>query len=130
MSAYTTGAGDCLRIGLPPSVPAKTLGGEGVQASAESPVPADAPDVFPVGPITDLYIDAFPLMRHVTLRRDPADVPIRREVERELARSLAEAAAPESESLTGWVLLLLGVILIFFALFGGVFVLLHNLFPR
>ncbi len=30
-------------------------------------------------------VDSFPLMRHVTLRWDPADAPLRREVERELA---------------------------------------------
>lgn len=80
------------------------------------------------GPTVD--VDAFPLMRHVTLRWEPADSPIRREVERELRRTLAEAAPSVQESFLGWMLQMLGVTLILFALFGAAFAVLHNLYPR
>lgn len=82
------------------------------------------------GPMTELRVEGFPLMRHVTLRWEPADAPIRRAVERELARTLAETPAPDTDSLVGWLLLLLGVTVLFLALFGAVFVLLHNLLPH
>ena len=77
-----------------------------------------------------VQVDAFPLMRHVTLRWEPADSATRREVERELRRALAEGAPPERESILGWLLLMLGVTLVLFALFGAVLAVLHDLYPR
>ena len=76
-----------------------------------------------------LHVDAFPVMRHVTLRWEPADSPVRREVEQELAPP-GGGSAPRAGShprrlpfagRRGPVRL---------ALVGRRFVLLHHLFPR
>jgi hypothetical protein len=48
-----------------------------------------------------LEVDPFALMHHVSLRWDPADVPLRRAVERELARVL-ERFPPPGPALGDW----------------------------
>ncbi|HTU90821.1 MAG TPA: hypothetical protein VMF69_12150 [Gemmataceae bacterium] len=66
-----------------------------------------------------LEVDSFPLMRHVTLRWEPAASPLRRIVETELSRRLSETAADDS-LLGGW-LLSLGFLLLSFDLAGVFF---------
>jgi hypothetical protein len=86
----------------------------------------------PVRDLTDqaaiLEVDTFPHMNHVTLRWDPADTPLRREVESALARRLARAPGPESE-LGGW-LLLLGFVLLGIAGFAAAVIILLQLLVR
>ena len=63
---------------------------------------------------TILRVDTFPPMRHATLCWEPADSPLRRSVEKELARLFAEAPAAEEEPILGGCLTLLGVSLFVF----------------
>jgi hypothetical protein len=73
---------------------------------------------------TVLEVESFPLMSHVTLRWEPADSSLRRSVETELGRRLAETIS--DEGLRGAWLLSLGFILLSFDLAGAFFlVLLH-----
>jgi hypothetical protein len=81
-----------------------------------------------IGRRTALHVDVFPLMRHATLRWDPADSPLRREVEKELASKLAEVPAPEQEPLLGGCLSLLGVGLFALTLVAGGFLVLSRLY--
>ncbi len=75
-------------------------------------------------PTAILELDHFPLMRHVTLRWDPADCPLRPVVEAELSQCLAEM--PVGESLLGGWLLGLGCLLLAFEFLGAcVVILLH-----
>jgi hypothetical protein len=69
-----------------------------------------------------LEIDAFPTMQHVTLRWDPAETPLRREIEEGLTRELERTPAPEHD-LGAW-LMILGLLLLGLALLGGLVVLL------
>jgi hypothetical protein len=73
-----------------------------------------------------LEVDSFPPMHHVTLRWDPADPPLRHEVETALVRRLARTPAPDSE-LGGW-LVLVGSTLLFGSLLGGTLLLLVRIF--
>ena len=73
-----------------------------------------------LGQTAILELDHFPLMNHVTLRWDPADAPLRRLIESELSRQLAETPAPDS--VLGAVLLALGFFLLT-CVFAGAFVL-------
>ncbi len=66
-----------------------------------------------------LEVDSFPLMHHVTLYWEPADVPLRRLVETELSRRLAESVS-DTGLLSSW-LLTLGFVLLSFDLFGAFF---------
>ncbi len=77
-------------------------GREALPRTASAPA-SPGPDL--VGQAAILEVDPFPLMNHVTLRWDPPDPPLRREVEAALARRLAETPAPDSE-LGGWLLVL------------------------
>jgi hypothetical protein len=84
-------------------------------------------DSFLIEPSTTIDVDVFPLMRHATLRWEPGDSPLRREVEKELTRLLAESQPPpEEESILGGCLTLLGVSLfVFTCLNAGFLILLH-----
>jgi hypothetical protein len=64
-----------------------------------------------------LELDSFPLMRHVTLRWDPTDSPLRQSLEGELSNRLAEM--PARESLLGGWLLTLGCLLLSFEILGA-----------
>jgi hypothetical protein len=75
-----------------------------------------------------LEVDSFPLMRHVTLRWDPADSPLRQLLDRELGRSLAQT--PSDDSLLGGWLLTLGFVLLSFNLAGAFFLIALHLFTR
>jgi len=68
------------------------------------------------------------LMRHATLRWEPADSPLRREVESELAKLLAEGPPSEEESILGGCLTLLGVSLFVFTGLGACFLILLHFF--
>jgi hypothetical protein len=71
---------------------------------------------------TLLEVESFPLMSHVTLRWEPADSPLRRNVETELGRRLAETFS--DDSLRGAWLLSLGFLLLSFDLAGAFFLIL------
>jgi hypothetical protein len=62
-----------------------------------------------VGQCAVLEVDPFPLLRHVTLRWEKADSPLRREVEAELERRLAEEPT-EAHEVGGWMVTLAGVL--------------------
>ncbi|HWG42008.1 MAG TPA: hypothetical protein VN688_04420 [Gemmataceae bacterium] len=62
-----------------------------------------APDSTVLEQSAILELESFPLMRHVTLRWDPADSPLRQIVETELTHRLAETPTRES-ALGGWLL--------------------------
>lgn len=76
-------------------------------------------------PSAILEIDSFPLMRHVTLRWEPAVSPLRRIVETELRLRLSETVADDG-LLGGW-LLILGFVLLSFDLTGAFFLIVLNL---
>jgi hypothetical protein len=90
---------------------------------------ADSTALAPIGRGTALHVDVFPLMRHATLRWDPADSPIRRELEKELTSKLAEIPAPEQEPLLGGCLSLLGVSLFALTLVATGFLILLRFYP-
>jgi len=75
-----------------------------------------------------LEVESFPLMRHVTLRWDPVDSPLRRTLEGELGRRLSETYADDSP-LGGW-LLTIGFVLLIFDLAGTFFFVALNLLTR
>jgi len=68
-------------------------------ASAAVPEAAAPPAPFNdlVGQTAILEVDPFAALRHVTLRWDPGDSLLRREVEAELERVLADTATPPSD---------------------------------
>lgn len=68
-----------------------------------------------------LEMDSFPSLHHVTLRWDPAESPLRREIETQLTRELERTPAPEHD-LGAW-LLIIGLTLFVLALLGGLVVL-------
>jgi hypothetical protein len=75
-----------------------------------------------------LEVESFPLFRHVTLRWDPVESPLRRMLESELSRRLSES--PSEESLLGGWLLTLGFVLLSFDLAGAFFLILVHIFRR
>jgi hypothetical protein len=75
-----------------------------------------------------LELDSFALMRHVTLRWDPADSPLRSVVESELAHRLAEA--PQAESAVGGWMLTFGCLLLGLAFLAAFVLILFNLLHR
>jgi hypothetical protein len=81
-----------------------------------------------IGRTTILEVDPFPALRHVTLRWDPADSAVRRQVEEELARELAEMDMPYNP-LGGW-LVGLGVALLVVWIIGGIALFLLSLIVR
>ena len=147
-------SGDLFLFGMAPAGPdgkedrLRELPGEGVQAGPYGPVgggppPAGSraqgaaargsPDrLIPAGALrgqtATLQLDDFALMCHVTLRWDPADSPLRQEVEAALAGQLAETPAARGE-LGGW-LLLLGMFLLLSVCTGGFALLVISLFLR
>lgn len=89
---------------------------EGIQIPFRSPpdLSAAAKSLDVLGQAAVLELDSFVPMNHVTLRWDPADLPLRRAVEAELTRRLADSPSPDDE-LGGW-LLFSGVVLLGFSL--------------
>ncbi len=80
------------------------------------PLPQGRGEEF-LGQSAILEIEPFPLLRHVTLRWEPASSLLRQEIERELARRLAQTVAPENE-VGNW-LVTLGLLLLAANLLGG-----------
>ena len=116
--------------GRPPKAAGKEVRSEAVQTAKPRIEPDAAAPAPTIGePSTALHVDVFPAMRHVTLRWDPADSPVRREVEQELTRTVAEAAPPEQETLHGGCLSLVGVLLFALALVAGGLLILYRLYP-
>ena len=81
-----------------------------------------------LGQTAVLELDSFPVLHHVTLRWDPADSLLRREVEGELAHHLKETAAPETD-LGAW-LTLLGLFLLALTFLGAFLLLLLHFLAR
>jgi hypothetical protein len=136
-------SGGMLLFGLSLGLPGERRGGETLQAphylptglrasrghletEAASPVKGPA-DTTVLEQTAILELDSFPLMRHVTLRWDPADGPLRQVVETELARRLAQL--PSGESMLGGCLLTLGCLLLAFVMAGVFLIFLINLIP-
>jgi hypothetical protein len=86
------------------------------------------PEIAIHNPNTTLRVDVFPLMRHATLHWAPADSPLRREVEKELAQLLAESQPLEEEHILGGCLTLFGVSLFMFTGLGASFLVLLHFF--
>src|SRR5262249_41959674 len=59
-------------------------------------------------PLGELELDPFGAMRHVTLRWRGVDRVLRRDIEAELAKVLAEVESPENP-LAGWFMTVVGV---------------------
>jgi len=112
-------------------VTSRRVRAEGIQAPHLLPLLADSPEVEaleveeiveeePAPPTTTtlpaaaaLEVEPFPFMRHVTLRWDPPDAPVRKEVEASLIRALRETFVPYHPLgswflMTALILLLLG----------------------
>jgi hypothetical protein len=94
---------------------------EGLPAPAAGGLPADQ---LVLEQAAILELESFPLMRHVTLRWDPADCPLRTVIEKELTRRLDEM--PTQDSLLGGWLLTLGCLLLAFEFLGGFVIVLIN----
>jgi hypothetical protein len=92
-----------------------------LQAATPSGAPGDL-----AGQAAILEVDCFPSMNHVTLRWDPADPPLRHEIEAALRRRLGETLQPRSE-LGGW-LLLVGSTLLFGTFLGTALLIAARLF--
>ena len=80
-----------------------------------------------LGQTAVLEVDPFPAFRHATLRWDPADSPLRQEVEAELARVLAQTPVPD-HALGLW-LTALGLALLALIVAGGAFLFVLSLLP-
>jgi hypothetical protein len=78
-----------------------------------------------VGLTAVLETESFPTLRHATLRWDPADSLLRRQVEAELERVLAETTTEPSD--LGGVLTLIGLALLVLTMMAGVVLLLFRL---
>jgi hypothetical protein len=101
---------------------------EGLPVKDPFPLPSAAKGQDPLGQAAVLEVDSFAAMNHVTLRWDPADQPLRRAVEAELTRRLAETPGPDSE-LGGW-LLFVGLTFLGMCLMVAVALLLGRLLGR
>jgi hypothetical protein len=131
-------SGNLFLFGLSVDIPARRIRShEGIQAPHHLPVPVATealrttprpatgdPDQDELqGQSAILEIDTFRLLRHVTLRWDPADSPLRPEIEAELERRLTHAPAPDHE--TGPWLTLLGLSLLAGSSLGALYLILR-----
>jgi hypothetical protein len=132
-------SGNLFLFGLSLDIPARrSRSPEGIQAPHHLPVPVSAerlrtapqpaePEVVAAGELLGqsaiLEVEVFRLLRHVTLRWDPMDSPLRPEIESALAARLARAPAPDHQ--TGAWLTLLGLTLLAGSFLGGLFLLLR-----
>ena len=133
LNAQRTGDSFLLGVRNAESAPQQSID-DGIQttavASPKAAIPGPAPAALAlIGRSAALHVDAFPLMRHATLRWEPADSPLRRGVEQELASKLAEIPAPEQEPILGGCLSLLGVGLFTLTLVACGFLVLLRFYP-
>jgi hypothetical protein len=89
--------------------------------------PAESAEVL-VGQSAVLEVESFRALRHVTLRWDPPDSPLRPVLEAELERRLGVLGAPEHD--TGALLAVIGYALLGLALLVGIFLLLRSILMR
>jgi hypothetical protein len=117
------------RAGGTPALPAGVIAAPEMPAPAAEDVPALAVVVAgPAGPAA-LRVGVFRLMRHATLNWSPGDFPLRKEVERELARELGEAPLSDAENMQGGCLTVLGTTLLALTLLAGLVVVLLRWLP-
>jgi hypothetical protein len=95
---------------------------------ADAATRPDRPGEELVGQCAVLEVESFELMRHVSLRWDPADSPLRTVIEAELKRRLSVLGAPYHE--TGTVLTLVGYTVLGLALIAGFVLVLRMLLVR
>jgi hypothetical protein len=110
---------------LPKAVRVGALATPGLPAPMAGSLPADQ---VVLEQAAILELESFPLMRHVTLRWDPADSPLRTVIEKELSLRLADT--PARDSLLGGWLLTAGCLLLAFEFVGGFAVFLVNSLMR
>jgi hypothetical protein len=116
------------KIQAPHYLPGGIRGGPGQLEIMPTPAAKGLPDATILEQTAILELDSFPLMRHVTLRWDPTDSPLRQLVESELADRLAQTPSTES-SLGAW-LLTLSCLLLVFEMAGTFLVVLIHAFLR
>jgi hypothetical protein len=127
----TDRTGDSFLIrGRLPEAPQAESKSDAVQAG---PPPAKASAAAPTLATADantvLHVNVFSAMRHVTLRWNPSDSPVRRPVEQELKQVLAEIAPPTQEPVHSGCLTLVGVVLLALALVAGGLLILFRFYP-
>jgi hypothetical protein len=120
-------SGDMFLFGQPLGFVSEHHGGQGKFAAPENKAAVVTANQGLEQPAI-LNVDSFPLLRHVTLRWDPANAPVRKIVESELSRYLSEQVS--DESLVGGWLITLGLVLLSFNLTGTFFLIVLNLFVR
>jgi hypothetical protein len=92
-----------------------------------APAKGGSPAEHLLGQTAVLEVDPFPALRHATLRWDPADAPLRQEVEAELSRVLDKTPVPD-HALGLW-LTVLGLALLLVVLAGGLLLFVLSLLP-
>jgi hypothetical protein len=120
-------SGGMFLFGLSPGLLAENRGPKGESARSEKEMSIVTAESGLEQPAI-LEVDSFPLMRHVTLRWDPVDSPLRRTLETKLSQYLSESYSAES-LLGGW-LLSIGFVLLSFDLAGAFFLILLHMFTR
>ncbi|MGH7170161.1 MAG: hypothetical protein ACRELG_07795 [Gemmataceae bacterium] len=115
-------------IPAPHYLPSAIRIGSGHLETASATAGGRTPDPTVLEQTAILEVESFPLLRHVTLRWDPVDSPLRRMLENELSRRLSETFADDSP-LGGW-LLTLGFVLLAFDMAGVFFFVALHLFTR
>ena len=108
---------------LPSAV--RVTGHESLETLPQATFGSIAPDSTILEQTAVLELDSFPLMRHVTLRWDPMDSPLRPVIETELSQRLAEA--PSHENMLGGWLVTLGCLMLAFEILGAFAVVLLTL---
>jgi hypothetical protein len=116
------------KIQAPHYLPGGIRAGQGQLEIMPASAAKSLPDAAVLEQTAILELDSFPLMRHVTLRWDPTDSPLRQVVETELAGRLAQT--PSTESPLGSWLLTLGCLLLAFEMAGAFLVVLIRAFLR
>jgi hypothetical protein len=118
------------RIQAPHYLPSgiRAAGPDSIETLAKLTPGTNKPDSSIVEQTAILELENFALMRHVTLRWDPADSPLRQIVETQLSQRLAEE--PANESLLGGWLLTIGFLLLAFEFLGAFAMILLHQFLR
>lgn len=112
-------------IGDPNLPPRETLPEANQSPDTPHTTPNSAPTLL-TGDSVMLEVDAWSMMRHVTLRWDPGQSLIRKEIESHLAKRLAEIPMEESD-LGSW-LTLIGLSLLCFIFWGALALMIYNNF--